>query len=101
MDYDAASEKMKLQLSELEDLRLDMYENSKLNKECTNMWHDKRKMKIDFRLCDLFQLFNSRFKIFPGKLWAWWLGPFEVKRVTLNEVVEVWSESTGSFTAND
>ena len=43
-------------------------------------------------------LFNSRLRLFLGKLRSWWSGPFMVRRVTPHIAFEVWSEPTGSFT---
>jgi len=45
-------------------------------------------------------LFNSRLKLFPGKLRSQWSGPFQVAKVLPNGAVEVWSESTRTFTVN-
>ena len=40
-DLDKAGEKRKLQLNELEEMRLDAYENAKLYKERTKVFHNK------------------------------------------------------------
>lgn len=45
MDYKVAGERRKLQLSELEELGLDAYENTKLYRERTKKWHDKCMVK--------------------------------------------------------
>ncbi|XP_062119095.1 uncharacterized protein LOC133832821 [Humulus lupulus] len=42
MDLQATGEARKLQLNELEEMRLFSYKNSKLYKEKTKRWHDKR-----------------------------------------------------------
>ncbi|XP_012568343.1 uncharacterized protein [Cicer arietinum] len=51
-DLKVAGEKRKIQLGELDELRLDAYENAKLYKERTKKWHDKhitrRELKGDF-----------------------------------------------------
>ncbi|XP_038896496.1 uncharacterized protein LOC120084745 [Benincasa hispida] len=41
-DLKAVGEERKLQLLELDEWRLQAYENSKIYKECTRRWHDKR-----------------------------------------------------------
>lgn len=41
MDFKVADDKRRLQLSELEELKVDAYENAKLYKERTKKWHDK------------------------------------------------------------
>ena len=57
-------------------------------------------VKKRFEEGDMVLLFNSRLKLFPGKLRSRWSGPFQVTKVLTNAVVEVWSESTGTFTVN-
>lgn len=101
LDYWAAGKKRKLQLSELEELRLDAYENAKLYKERTKRWTNRRILKSEFKEGELVLLFNSRLKLFLGKLQSRWSRPFMVNRVTLYEAIEIWSESTSSFTVND
>ncbi|MCI03383.1 gag-pol polyprotein, partial [Trifolium medium] len=100
MDYQAAGGKRILELHELEELRLDAYENAKIYKERTKNWHDRRIIRREFNEGDLILLFNSNLKLFPGKLRSRWSGPFRVKRVTPSGAVKVWSESTGSFVVN-
>ena len=68
LDHNLAGEKRKLQLSELEELRMNAYENARIYKERTKKWHDKNILKKDFKSGDLVLLFNSRLRVFPGKL---------------------------------
>jgi len=48
MDLEAAGERRKMQLSELEEWREKAYRNSKIYKERTKRWHDKRIKKKEF-----------------------------------------------------
>ena len=57
-----------MQLSELDELRLQSYENAASYKEKTKLWHDKHIQKKDFEVGQKVLLFNSRLKLFPGKL---------------------------------
>lgn len=41
IDFKAAGEKRKFQLAEVEELRLDAYENDKLYNERTKKWNEK------------------------------------------------------------
>jgi len=100
MDYKSASGKRVLELSELEELWLDAYENAKIYKEMTKKWHDRRIIRREFREGELVLIFNSRLKLFPGKLHSRWSRPFQVKKVMSSGAVEVWSESTGPFNVN-
>ncbi|GJR72805.1 reverse transcriptase domain-containing protein, partial [Tanacetum coccineum] len=71
----------KLQLNELSELRDQAYENSLIYKEKTKKLHDSKIKNRIFNVGDQVLLFNSRLKIFSGKLKSRWSGPF-----TINEV---------------
>jgi len=45
-------------------------------------------------------LFNSRLKLFPGKLRSRWPGLFQVRKVYPFGVIEIFSEKTGPFKVN-
>ena len=67
-----------MQLSELDEWREKAYHNTKIYKERTKRWHDKR-IKKEFTLGDKVFLFNSRVKLLGhGKLQSKWEGPFKV-----------------------
>nr|GFB80874.1 reverse transcriptase domain-containing protein [Tanacetum cinerariifolium] len=65
----------KLQLNELSELRDQAYENSLIYKERT-------KNRI-FNVGDQVLLFNSRLKIFSGKLKSRWSGPYTITEIYL------------------
>ncbi|XP_057755810.1 uncharacterized protein LOC130974992 [Arachis stenosperma] len=81
MDYERAGAERKLQLQELENLRLEAYENSRLYKEKVKAVHDKNIKRREFQLEDLVLLYNSRMRLMPGKLRSRWDGPYRVERV--------------------
>nr|GFB95011.1 reverse transcriptase domain-containing protein [Tanacetum cinerariifolium] len=58
----------KLQLNELSELRDQAYENSLIYKERTKKLHDDKIKNRIFNVGDQVLLFNSRLKIFSGKL---------------------------------
>ncbi|XP_075101874.1 uncharacterized protein LOC142177299 [Nicotiana tabacum] len=89
MDLEAAGEKRLLQLNELDKFRLHSYENVKLYKEKTKRWHDKRIKPRHFEPGQHVLLFNSRLKLFPGKLKSRWSYAFEMVRVTPYGVIEL------------
>ena len=90
-----------LKLNELEEFRLYAYENSKKYKEKTKRWHDKQIEERVFEPGQLVLLFNSRLKLFPGKLWSKWSGPFEVIQMTPHGAVKLWNkEKTKKFLVN-
>jgi len=68
-----------MQISELEEWREKAYHSSKIYKERTKRWHDKRIKHKEFKLGDKVLMFNSRVKLFGhGKLRSKWEGPFKV-----------------------
>ncbi|GJZ29827.1 hypothetical protein Tco_0574474 [Tanacetum coccineum] len=68
----------KVQLNELNELRDQAYENSLIYKEKTKKIHDAKIKNRVFNVGDRVLLFNSRLKIFSGKLKSRWSGPFTV-----------------------
>ena len=63
-----ASEKRLLQLNELEEMRNDSFENAKIYKEKIKKWHDKHLLRKEFKVIDKVLIFNSKLKLFSGKL---------------------------------
>ncbi|GKF97161.1 reverse transcriptase domain-containing protein, partial [Tanacetum coccineum] len=62
----------KLQLKELNELLDQAYENSLIYKERTKKLHDSKIKNCIFNVGDRVLLFNSRLKIFSGKLKTRW-----------------------------
>ncbi|XP_062113942.1 uncharacterized protein LOC133824945 [Humulus lupulus] len=96
----SAGEKRLLQLNELEELRNEAYENVKIYKERTKLWHDKNLVQKEFQPGQQVLLFNSRLELFPGKLKSRWSGPYTVVKVFPYGSIEVASEKTGNFKVN-
>ncbi|XP_050229333.1 uncharacterized protein LOC126678479 [Mercurialis annua] len=88
-DLKTAGEKRLLQLSELDEIRRDSFENARIYKERTKAWHDKHIIRKEFKSGQKVLLFNSRFKFFPGKLKSRWSGPFIVTRVFPHGAIEI------------
>ena len=88
-DLDKAGEERKLQLSELEELRDNAYENAKIYKERTKKLHDSKIFRKEFQPGMLVLLYQSRLRLFPGKLKSRWLGPYRVTQVFPHGAVEV------------
>jgi len=89
-DEKASKEQRKIQLLELEELRLTTYECSKLYKERVIAYHDKKLLKRDFKPGQHVLLFNSRLKLFPSKLKSKWFGPFVIKKVQPYGAIELY-----------
>ncbi|GJR94826.1 reverse transcriptase domain-containing protein [Tanacetum coccineum] len=75
-DIKTAGDHRKVQLNELNELRDHAYENSLIYKEKTKRIHDSKIKNRVFNVGDRVLLFNSRLKIFSGKLKTRWSGPF-------------------------
>nr|GFA96587.1 reverse transcriptase domain-containing protein [Tanacetum cinerariifolium] len=71
----------KLQLNELNELRDQAYENSLIYKERTKKLHDDKIKNRIFNVGDQVLFFNSRLKIFSGKLKSRWSGSFTISEI--------------------
>ncbi|GKB53728.1 reverse transcriptase domain-containing protein [Tanacetum coccineum] len=80
-DLKTAGHHRKLQLNELSELHDQAYENSLIYKEKTKKLHDSKIKNRIFNVGDQVLLFNSRLKIFSGKLKSRWSGPFTITKV--------------------
>ncbi|KAL7592788.1 uncharacterized protein LOC111911460 [Lactuca sativa] len=90
-----------MQMNALKELRNDAYTSSLIYKEKTKSWHDKRiKGNKEFHEGQKVLLFNSRLKLFPGKLKSRWDGPFLVKKVFPHGAIELLSKDGTPFKVN-
>ncbi|CAA7041293.1 unnamed protein product [Microthlaspi erraticum] len=67
-DIKAAQERRVMNLFELEEIRMNAYENSRIYKMRTKAAHDKLIRLKDFKVGDSVLLYNSKLRLFPGKL---------------------------------
>ncbi|KAI4344991.1 hypothetical protein L6164_012161 [Bauhinia variegata] len=88
-DPHAAGQNRLLQLNALDEFRREAYENSRIYKERTKTWHDKKISQKNFYLGQQVLLFNSRLKLHPGKLKSRWSGPYTVTNVTPFRAIEL------------
>ena len=68
LSLDAAGKKRLLQMHELQELRNEAYKNSLIYKAKMKHFHDKNLNRRDFQVDQKVWLYNSRLKLFPGKL---------------------------------
>ncbi|GJX11508.1 reverse transcriptase domain-containing protein [Tanacetum coccineum] len=90
----------KVQLNKLNELRDHAYENSLIYKEKTKRIHDSKIKNRVFNVGDRVLLFNSRLKIFSGKLKTRWSGPLTVTQVFPYGTVELSQNSGPNFKVN-
>jgi hypothetical protein len=88
-DMQAVASHRKLQLTELEELRNNAYDSSKIYKEKTKAFHDQHIRPKTFEPDQKVWLFNSKLLLFPGKLHSRWDDPFIVILVSPHGAVEL------------
>ncbi|KAG7559514.1 Integrase catalytic core [Arabidopsis thaliana x Arabidopsis arenosa] len=98
-DIKTGEEKRLIQLNDLNEIRLEAYESSRIYKERTKSFHDKKIISRDFKVGDQVLLFNSRLRFFPGKLKSRWSCPFRVTAVRPYGAITL-AGKDGVFTVN-
>ena len=63
-------------------------------------WHDQRILRREFKAGDQVLLFNSRLRLFPGKLKSKWSGPFTVVSSTQFRGVTLRNSNHKEFKVN-
>ncbi|XP_076888125.1 uncharacterized protein LOC143538446 [Bidens hawaiensis] len=97
VDLTETARKRYIQIHELEELRDAAYSRSLNNKEKTKALHDRRlKGGKEFKKGDTVLLFNSRLKLFAGKLRSKWTEPYLVKEVFPYGVMELENPDNGT-----
>ncbi|GKD84971.1 hypothetical protein Tco_1356125 [Tanacetum coccineum] len=100
-DLIAAGEKRKFQLHELDELRHQAYENSRLYKARNKVWHDRKlRMRKEFKHGNKVLLFHSKYKFKQPKLRSRWLGPYVVKHQYPSRYVELYGKDGKTFIVN-
>ena len=89
LDMGRAGLKRLLDLNELEELRNDVYFNSKIAKDRLKKWHDQLITRKNFNQGDQVLLYDSKLHLFPSKLKSRWIGPFIVQQVHPNGSVDL------------
>ncbi|KAL4384669.1 hypothetical protein GQ457_15G020070 [Hibiscus cannabinus] len=78
-----------LDINELEEIRNTTYDNAKIYKEKTKKWHDQKILPKEYRPGQQVLLFNSRLKLFLGKLKSRWSGPFIITHVSPHGAITI------------
>nr|GEY41939.1 reverse transcriptase domain-containing protein [Tanacetum cinerariifolium]GEY46086.1 reverse transcriptase domain-containing protein [Tanacetum cinerariifolium] len=99
-DLKTTGDHQKLQLNELSELRDQAYENSLIYKEQTKKLHDAKIKNRIFNIGDQVLLFNSRLKIFSGKLKSHWSGPFTISEIYPYEIEKLTHSDGSNFKVN-
>nr|GEU29479.1 reverse transcriptase domain-containing protein [Tanacetum cinerariifolium] len=96
-DLKTAGDHWKLQLNEL---RNQAYKNYLIYKERTKKLHDSKIKNRIFKVGDRVLLFNTRLKLFSGKLKTRWSGPFTISNVFPYGTVELSQPDGPNFKVN-
>ena len=72
LNFKMAGKKRMLQLNELDELRQNAYDSSRIYKEKTKAWHDKHLLHNELKPGQQVLLFNSELKLFLRKLKLRW-----------------------------
>nr|GEX17131.1 reverse transcriptase domain-containing protein [Tanacetum cinerariifolium] len=99
-DLQTAGDHRKVQLSELNELRDQAYENSLIYKEKTKRLHDLKTKDRVFNIDDRVLLYNSTLKLFSGKMKFSWSGPFTISHVFPYGTVELSQTDMPNFKVN-
>ncbi|XP_015084201.1 uncharacterized protein LOC107027583 [Solanum pennellii] len=99
-DSGAASSQRLNDLNMIDEFLLKAYEISSLYKENIKKYHDQRIEKLDFDVGDLVLLFNSRLRLFPGKVKSKRTGPFLLKQLFPHGAVELKISERTRFKVN-
>ena len=95
MKMDEAGVQRKLEIQELEEIRNEAFESSRIYKDKTKAFHDNYLSRKTFEIGQKVLLYDSRLKWFSGKLQSRWVGPFIVTNVFDHGAVEIKCNKTG------
>ena len=87
-------------MNELKEFRNEAYDNGMIYKDKTKKWHDQKIMRKEYKVGDLVLLYNSRLRLFPGKLKSRWSCPYTVVATTPFEAVTLKTNLGNEFKVN-
>nr|GFA98044.1 reverse transcriptase domain-containing protein [Tanacetum cinerariifolium] len=99
-DVKTTGDHKKVQINELNELHDQVYENSLIYKKKTKRIHDSKIKNHVFNIGGRVLLFNSRLKIFSGKLKSRWSSPFTISQVYPYGTVELSQLNRPNFKVN-
>ncbi|XP_070005774.1 uncharacterized protein [Nicotiana sylvestris] len=100
LEWDVAANLRVAHLNELDEFRYHAYTSSSIYKEKMKYLPNKYIRNKEFKEGDLVLLFNSRIRLFPGKLKSKWSGHFEVANVTPFGALDLKTKNDDVFRVN-
>ncbi|XP_059315786.1 uncharacterized protein LOC132066498 [Lycium ferocissimum] len=100
LEWGEASQLRMDQINELDEFRFQPYVSSSIYKARMKHFHDKKILQREFIPGDRVLLFNSRLRLFSGKLKSKWSGPFEVTQVFPHGAIELIGPDGEQFKVN-
>ena len=100
-DFQAAKEERSFQMNKLlEELRNEAYDKDRIYKDKTKKWHDQKILRKEFKAEEQVLLYNSKLKLFPGKLKSRWSDPYIVVTSTPFGAMTMKTDSGSEFKVN-
>ncbi|XP_073133382.1 uncharacterized protein [Henckelia pumila] len=99
-EFAAACEKRLLELNQLEEFRDQSYDMAVSYKKRTKRIHDRRICQREFKEGEAVLLFNSRLRLFLGKLKSRWSSPYKITKVYPSGAIEIKDARNESFRVN-
>ena len=100
MTFKLAKNKDYFNMNELEELRNEFYDNARIYKDKIKKWHDQKNLRKEFKAGEQVLLYNSKLKLFPGKLKSRWSGPYTVVASTPFRALTLKIDSGSEFKVN-
>ncbi|CAN6579359.1 unnamed protein product [Malus baccata var. baccata] len=94
MNLEEAGSQRRLQLNELDEIRREAYDKASIYKQKTKAFHDNMIRGKSFSIGQKVLLFNSRLRLFPGKLRSKWIGPFVITNISSYGAIQIQSLKT-------
>ena len=82
------------------ELRNEAYDNARIYKENIKKLHDQRILRKEFKVGELVLLYNSRLRLFLGKLKSRWSVLYTMIAITTFGVVTLRTDSRNEFKVN-
>ena len=84
----------------MEELTSKAYDSVRIYKDKTKRWHDQRILRKEFKVGELVLLYNSRLRLFLGKLKSRWNDSFTFILVTPFGAITLKAKSGNEFKMN-